>query len=100
MKAAFKPTEKPVEGQDSSGETQQPQMSSPSQPSNVPQSVQRQASYDQPGGGQPSPVVLPAKTPPQIPSGGGGSNIVPVGSGNVLNSYYKTQFIGHLYKNG
>jgi len=79
---------------------QQPQMSSPSQPSSVPQSVQRQASYDQPGGGQPSPVVLPAKTPPQIPSGGGGSKIVPVGSGNVLNSYYKAQLLGFLYKQG
>jgi len=93
-------TGRPVEGQDLSGETHEPVITPSSPPVDAPQSVQKQASYDQPDGGQASPVVLPPKQTPQIPSGGGGSNVIPIGSGNVLNSYYKAQLIGFLYKQG
>ena len=80
-------------------ETQQPEMTPQKPPTSTPQSVQRQTSYEKPSGGQPAPIILPPKTTPQMPSGGR-SNIVPVGSGDVLNSYYKSQLLGFLYKQG
>ena len=92
---------RPGEGQNVSGVTDdQPQITPPSQLSSVPQSVQRQASYDQPsGGGVQAPVILPKKRQ-QMSGGGSGGQIVPLGSGNVLNSYYKSQLLGFLYKQG
>ena len=59
-------TGRPVEGQDLSGETHEPEITPSQPPVNAPQSVQRQASYDQPnnGGGR-SPVVLPSKNKPE-----------------------------------
>ena len=61
--------------------------------------VESQASYEQTGGG--STVVLAA---PQQSSGGGGSSgggsVMRVGSGDVLNSYYRAQLLGFLYKQG
>ena len=56
--------------------------------------------YDQPGGGEATPIVLPPKQTPKMVSGGGGSTIIPIGSGDVLNSYYKAQLLGFLYKQG
>ena len=94
-------TGRPVEGQNLSGTVHgEPKITSPSQLSSVPQSVQRQASYDQPsGGGVQAPVILPKKRQ-QMSGGGSGGQIVPLGSGNVLNSYYKSQLLGFLYKQG
>lgn len=78
----------------------QPEMSPQQSPSSAAQLIQSQASYDQPdGGGGVSPVVLPPKPQPQM-SGGGGSRVIPMGSGDVLNSYYKSQLLGFLYKQG
>ena len=77
-------------------ETTQPQMTPQKPPSSTPQSVEKQTSYDQDEPTPQTPVLLPPNQQPQSSSGGGGSRIVPVGSGNVLNSYYKTQLIGHL----
>ena len=94
-------TGRPVENQNLSGTVHgEPQITPPSQLSSVPQSVQRQASYDQPsGGGVQAPVILPKKRQ-QMSGGGSGGQIVPLGSGNVLNSYYKSQLLGFLYKQG
>ena len=87
-------------GESPQPQTTQPQMTPQKPPSSTPQSVERQASYDQDEPAPQAPIVLPPTQQPQSSMSGGGSRIVPVGSGNVLNSYYKTQFIGHLYKQG
>ena len=93
-------TGRPVEGQDLSGETHEPEITPSQPPANAPQSVQRQASYEQPGGGGvQAPIMLPPKQTQMATSGGGGQ-AVPLGSGNVLNSYYKSQLLGFLYKQG
>mgnify|MGYP003313755305 CR=1 FL=1 len=63
-------------------------------------SVEKQASYENPGEGSPTIVPLP---PPQQSSGGGGggkSSTGSTGSGNLLNSYYEAQLLGSLYKVG
>ena len=78
----------------------EPEITATSQPVSTSQSVERQASYDQPGGGQVSPVILPPKQNDVVSSDGGGSQIIPVGSKDVLNSYYQAQFMGFLYKQG
>ena len=95
----FGPQSGSVDISQSASEASQPQMTAQTPPSSTPQSVQKQASYDQDDPGPQAPIILPA-TEQEVAMGGGGSRIVPVGSGDVLNSYYKTQFIGHLYKNG
>ena len=78
----------------------EPEITATSQPVSTSQSVERQASYDQPGGGQVSPVILPPKQNDVVSSDGGGSQIIPVGSKDVLNSYYQAQLMGFLYKQG
>ena len=62
-------------------------------------SVEKQASYENPGEGSPTIVPLP---PPQQSGGGGGggSSSRIMGSGNLLNSYYAAQLLGSLYKVG
>ena len=78
----------------------QPEISPQSSPSASVSGVESQASYEQTGGG--STVVLAA--PPQQSLGGGGSSgggsVMRVGSGDVLNSYYRAQLLGFLYKQG
>ena len=78
----------------------QPEISPQTSPSAGVSGVESQASYEQTGGG--STVVLAA--PPQQSSGGGGSSgggsVMRVGSGDVLNSYYRAQLLGFLYKQG
>lgn len=78
----------------------QPEISPQTSPSASVSGVESQASYEQTGGG--STVVLAA--PSQQSSGGGGSSgggsIMRVGSGDVLNSYYRAQLLGFLYKQG
>jgi hypothetical protein len=66
------------------------------------QSLRRQASYDQRGG----TIVVPAPVisgggGQTMPSGGGGG-VLPVGmlQKDVLNSYYRAQLLGFLYKQG
>ena len=61
--------------------------------------VESQASYEQNGGGS-VVVMAPPKSGGGRSGGGGGSVVVPIGSGDVLNSYYKTQLLGFLYKQG
>ena len=77
----------------------QPEISPQTSPSSSVSGVESQASYEQTGGG--STVVLAA---PQQSSGGGGSSgggsVMRVGSGDVLNSYYRAQLLGFLYKQG
>ena len=77
----------------------QPEISPQSSPSASVSGVESQASYEQTGGG--STVVLAS---PQQSSGGGGSSgggsVMRVGSGDVLNSYYRAQLLGFLYKQG
>ena len=78
----------------------QPEISPQTSPSANVSGVESQASYEQTGGG--STVVLAA---PQQSSGGGGSSggrggVKRVGSGDVLNSYYRAQLLGFLYKQG
>jgi murein DD-endopeptidase MepM/ murein hydrolase activator NlpD len=77
----------------------QPEISPQRSPSSSVSGVESQASYEQTGGG--STVVLAA---PQQSSGGGGSSgggsVMRVGSGDVLNSYYRAQLLGFLYKQG
>ena len=76
-----------------------PEISPQSSPSASVSGVESQASYEQTGGG--STVVLAA---PQQSSGGsgssGGGGVMRVGSGDVLNSYYRAQLLGFLYKQG
>ena len=79
----------------------QPEISPQTSPSASVSGVESQASYEQTGGG--STVVLAA--PPQQSSGGGGGSsgggsVMRVGSGDVLNSYYRAQLLGFLYKQG
>ena len=61
--------------------------------------VESQASYEQNGGGS---VVMMAPPAPAQSGGGGRSKggMVMAGSGDVLNSYYKAQLLGFLYKFG
>jgi len=81
------------------GANSQPEISPQTSPSSSVSGVESQASYEQTGGG--STVVLAA---PQQSSGGGGSSgggsVMRVGSGDVLNSYYRAQLLGFLYKQG
>jgi hypothetical protein len=63
--------------------------------------VESQASYEQNGGG--SVVVMAPPAPAQSGGGGGGRSkggMVMAGSGDVLNSYYRAQLLGFLYKFG
>ena len=77
---------------------EKPQVTPQKPPSS--QSIEKQASYDQDDSGPQAPIVLPPTQQPQSPMTGSSTRIVPVGSEDVLNSYYKSQFIGHLYKQG
>jgi len=66
------------------------------------QALRQQASYDQRGG----TVVVPAPVigggGGQMVAGGGGGGVLPVGmlQKDVLNSYYRAQLMGFLYKQG
>lgn len=66
--------------------------------------IEKQASYDQPSDGG---TTLLAPQPPQAPpqggsSGGtsGGGTVASPSTGALLNSYYKRQLLGFLYKQG
>jgi murein DD-endopeptidase MepM/ murein hydrolase activator NlpD len=77
----------------------QAQVSPTTPPALQSSSVESQAPYEQNGGG--SVVVMAPPAPAQ--SGGGGRSkggMVMAGSGDVLNSYYKAQLLGFLYKFG
>ena len=70
------------------------------QPTQSSSGVEKQTSYEKPTEGSPSIMTIP---PPQQSSGGGRgrSNTIPsMGSGNMLNSYYRAQLLGFLYKQG
>jgi murein DD-endopeptidase MepM/ murein hydrolase activator NlpD len=74
-----------------------PSQTVPVQSSNV----QRYASYEMSGGqSNVVPVPVPAQSP--MISGGGGSGPVVMGGStkDVVNSYYKSQLMGFLYKQG
>ena len=78
----------------------QAQVSPTTPPASQSSSVESQASYEQNNGG--SVVVMPPPSSPAQSSGGSRSKggVVTSGSGNVLNSYYKAQLLGFLYKFG
>merc|ERR1711965_1002044 len=78
----------------------QPEISPQSSPSASVSGVESQASYEQTGGG--STVVLAAPQHQSLGGGGssGGGGVMRMGSGDVLNSYYRAQLLGLLYKQG
>ena len=83
------------------GANSQPEISPQTSPSSSVSGVESQASYEQTGGG--STVVLAAPPQQQLSGGGGssgGGSVMKVGSGDVLNSYYRAQILGFLYKQG
>jgi hypothetical protein len=75
----------------------------PAVSASVPQ-IMQQADYEIPGG-TPSSTILPipigGSSSPMM-MGGGGTRVVPIGMSKqeLLNSYYQTQLIGFLYKQG
>jgi hypothetical protein len=82
--------------------TQQPKMQ---QTSTIQaQSVSRYTEYENPAGKSTIiPLPLPgAQQPQQVQSGGGGGGMIPISisKNQLLNSYYKAQLIGFLYKQG
>ena len=64
--------------------------------------IERQASYDQPSeGGTTVLTPQPQQSPSQGGSSGGGSSpVMGASTAEVLNSYYKRQLLGFLYKQG
>ena len=75
-----------------------PPISPPRQQSTT--NIERQASYDQPSESSTVVVSPPQQqSSPQGRSSGGGFVMGP-STGEVLNSYYKRQLLGFLYKQG
>ena len=66
------------------------------------QSLRQQASYDQQGGTTVIPMPVVGGGGGQVMSGGGGGGVLPIGmlQKDVLNSYYRAQLLGFLYKQG
>lgn len=99
------PTPTPVPSQTSPVPSPTPtpvpsQTSPPRQQSTA--SIERQASYDQPdGGGTTLLAQAPSVSSSRGSMSGGGSSVIVSGStGELLNSYYKRQLLGFLYKQG
>jgi murein DD-endopeptidase MepM/ murein hydrolase activator NlpD len=61
--------------------------------------VQNYASYERGGGGGVSMVPIPGQTP-SAGGGGGGMSVVGGSTKDLVNSYYKSQLMGFLYKQG
>lgn len=76
-----------------------PSTQSQTQMSNGISGISQQLSYEQTGN---TVVMIQGSGGQQIPMGGGGGKGTPVimGSGDVVNSYYKSQLMGFLYKRG
>jgi murein DD-endopeptidase MepM/ murein hydrolase activator NlpD len=87
---------------DPNGETQKVDLS-PAQPlqgQRSPRDIERRTSYDsQPSGGGVIPVPVPQQQP-QSGGGGGATAVVGGSTKDVVNSYYKSQLMGFLYKQG
>ena len=66
------------------------------------QALRQQASYDQRGGTMVVPAPVIGGGGGQSMPGGGGGGVLPVGmlQKDVLNSYYRAQLMGFLYKQG
>ena len=68
----------------------------------VPQ-IMQQAEYEIPGGSQSTVIPIPigSGSAPMI-MGGGGTRLLPIGASKqtLLNSYYQSQLLGFLYKQG
>jgi len=66
------------------------------------QSIRQQASYDQRGGTVVVPAPVVGGGGGQVMSGGGSGGVLPIGmlQKDVLNSYYRAQLLGFLYKQG
>ena len=65
--------------------------------------IEKQASYDQPSeGGTTLLAPQPSQQPEMAPAGGGGGggSVASPSTGALLNSYYKRQLLGFLYKQG
>jgi hypothetical protein len=66
-------------------------------------SISNQAEYEVPGGSRKSSIIpLPINTQTSAPMMGNSSSLVPIGlnKADVLNSYYRAQLLGFLYKQG
>ena len=84
----------------SSRGSQDAQFGPQSSPSDSAIGIQQQASYDQRGGGTTNVVPIPTQGPTsRMPANKSAKSLV-MGSGDVLNSYYKAQLMGFLYKFG
>jgi len=74
----------------------------PAVSASVPQ-IMQQAEYEIPGGAKSAilPIPMGGGSAPMM-MGGGGTRVVPIGVSKqaLLNSYYQTQLIGFLYKQG
>jgi murein DD-endopeptidase MepM/ murein hydrolase activator NlpD len=66
------------------------------------QALRQQASYDQRGGTMVVPAPVIGGAGGQSMPGGGGGGVLPIGmlQKDVLNSYYRAQLMGFLYKQG
>ena len=79
-----------------------PTQAPPAVSASVPQ-IMQQAEYEIPGGAKSAilPIPMGGGSAPMM-MGGGGTRVVPIGVSKqaLLNSYYQTQLIGFLYKQG
>ena len=80
------------------------QVPSKSKNQNMITSISDQAEYEVPGGAQKNsiiPLPINTQTSPTM-MGGGSSSVIPIGLSKteVLNSYYRAQLMGFLYKQG
>ena len=88
---------------DPNGETQKVDLSpaQPPQGQRSPRDIEKRTSYDsQPSGGGVIPVPVPQQQQPQSGGGGGATAVVGGSTKDVVNSYYKSQLMGFLYKQG
>ena len=88
----------PISGHEPTPAQVSPSTQSQSQMSSDITGLSQQLSYEETG----STVVLmqtPGQEPPMMSGGGKGTPII-MGSGDVVNSYYKSQVLGSLYKQG
>lgn len=80
-------------------ESSQVQMSSQSRPSTS--GIEKQAYYDDPEQGSTSVIAIPPNAPAKSGNNGSSSSVSFGGSRkSMLNSYYKEQILGSLYKQG
>jgi hypothetical protein len=68
-----------------------------------PEPIQQYANYEKPSQGQGAIVLLPGKSQSPMPMNSGGEGAMPsvtISQTDILNSYYRAQLMGFLYKQG